>query len=176
MKTIKLVVSIVICQLAGVIGSLFTISALDSWYEGLKKASFNPPGWVFGPAWTILFLLMGYSLYLVWEKGFFVSDGSSPKKLWNPLSEKLWYGSLKEFNVAAVFAVQLVLNMLWSLLFFGLQSPGLAFSEILMLWFAILYTIMNFYRVSKTAAYLLIPYLLWVSFASVLNFMVWYLN
>ena len=174
----KLFISIIVCQLAGVLGSIFTAPAIGEWYYLLNKPSFSPPNWVFAPAWILLYFLMGISLYLVWKNNWKIQGLTEQvgKKAWNPLSTKLWTGSWKEENVAAIFALQLILNALWSVIFFGLRMPGLAFFEILMLWFAILYTIINFYRISKTASYLLIPYILWVSFAAVLNFAVWMLN
>lgn len=178
-KIIKLVISIIICEGAGIVGSIFTVPVISTWYVALQKPSFNPPNWIFAPVWTILFLLMGISLYLVWEKGFKVQDFESKqsgKKAWNPVSEKLWSGSWREENAVAIFVLQLVLNILWSVIFFGLKLPAAAFSEILMLWAAIMYTIFNFYRISKPAAYLLIPYILWVSFATILNFSVAILN
>jgi translocator protein len=174
----KLIISIFVCEIAGAIGSFFTAPAIGNWYYFLVKPSFNPPNWLFAPVWTILFLLMGVSFYLVWVKKWSPREGAeySAKKAWNPVSEKLWTGSWKEENTFMIFVLQLVLNILWSVIFFGLRSPGAAFFEILMLWFAILYTIVNFYRVSKTAAYLFVPYILWVSFAAFLNFSIWRLN
>lgn len=147
--------SIIICQLAGFIGSLFTTPSIPSWYAGINKPSFNPPNWVFAPVWTTLFLLMGISLYLVWRTG--LND--------------------KNVKIAiAVFVFQLVLNSLWSYLFFGLHSPFAAVIEIIFLWIAILASIILFFRISWVAGTLLIPYILWVSFASVLNFAIWRLN
>jgi translocator protein len=174
----KLAISIIVCEAAGLIGSFFTAPAIGSWYYFLNKPSFNPPNWIFAPVWTILFLLMGVSFYLVWLKKWSIREDaeSSDRKAWNPVSEKLWTGSWKEENAFMIFVLQLVLNVLWSVIFFGLKFPGIAFFEILMLWFAIFYTIVNFYRISKTAAYLLIPYILWVSFAAFLNFSIWQLN
>jgi len=174
----KLIISILICELAGAIGSIFTAPAIRSWYYFLNKPSFNPPSWLFAPVWTFLFLLMGISLYLVWSNDFNakVSANDAQKKSWNPISAKLWSGTWREENAVLIFILQLVLNILWSVIFFGLKSPGMAFVEILMLWFAILYTIVNFYRISKTAAYLLLPYILWVSFAAFLNFSIWRIN
>lgn len=151
----KLLVSIVLCIAAGVIGSIFTASSIESWYTLLEKPAFNPPAWVFSPVWTILFILMGISLYLVWNKG-------------------LQYPGVK--SGMFIFGIQLLLNLLWSLLFFRLRSPYYAFIEIILLWFAILLTILQFRKISKTASYLLIPYILWVSFASVLNYYIWILN
>jgi tryptophan-rich sensory protein len=145
----------VVCQLAGIIGSVFTASSVSTWYTALQKPSLNPPSWVFGPVWTTLFVLMGIAAYLIYENGF--------KK--------------KNVRIAlSVFAVQLVLNTLWSILFFGLQNPGLALVEIAFLWLSILSCIVLFYKINKTAAYLLIPYIVWVSFASYLNYTLWILN
>lgn len=174
----RLIVSLILPQLAGIIGSVFTVSAISSWYAGLNKPSFNPPNWIFGPVWTILFLLMGISFYLVWSNNFKADQSQKVLKIkaWNPLSQKLWTGSLQKANVILIFAFQIVLNIWWSIIFFGLRQPGLAFFELLMLWFAILYTIINFHRISKLASYLLIPYILWVSFAGFLNLSIWILN
>ncbi|MFH1649871.1 MAG: TspO/MBR family protein [Candidatus Woesearchaeota archaeon] len=151
----KLIASILICQLAGFIGSFFTITAINSWYSTLVKPSFNPPNWLFGPVWTLLYLLMGISLYLLWVKGFKTKQG------------KL---------ALTFFVIQLVLNTLWSILFFGLQNPMIAFVEIIVLWVSILLTIVFVYRVSNASAYLLVPYVLWVSFAAVLNYAIYALN
>lgn len=151
----KLVFSIIICQLAGLIGSFFTASSIDTWYAALQKPSFNPPSWIFGPVWVTLFVLMGISLYLVWEKGI----------------------KAKGAKTALIFfGIQLALNALWSIIFFGLRSPLYASIEIIILWLAILFTILKFYRISKPAAYLLIPYMLWVSFAAVLNISIAIIN
>ncbi len=147
----KLIISIIIPFLASIIGSLFTTSSVSTWYVELIKPSFNPPSWVFGPVWTTLYLLMGISLYLVWTTKF----------------------DRKAFTV---FGIQLFLNALWSVLFFGLRNPLLAFIEIILLWIAIIATIILFYRINKKAAYLLIPYILWVSFAAILNLSLYLLN
>ncbi len=148
----KLLISIIGVQAVAFLGSLFTRSSVSTWYMTLPKPSFNPPSWVFGPVWTILFLMMAVAAYLIWKKG------------WKH----------REVRVALyVFLGQLVLNLLWSVLFFGLHSPLAALYEIIILWLAILMTIRVFYPLSKTAAYLLIPYILWVTFASVLNFAIW---
>jgi tryptophan-rich sensory protein len=148
----RLISSIIICQLAGIIGSIFTVSSVSSWYATLNKPFFNPPSWVFGPVWTLLYLLMGISLYLIWNN----------KK--------------RTKKALLIFGIQLILNSLWSILFFGLQSPLLAFIEIIFLWSAILLSIIYFYRISKVAAYLLVPYILWVSFAAILNLSIFILN
>lgn len=152
MNIIKLLLSIIICQLAGVVGAIFTTPQIKGWYSGLNKPSFNPPSWIFGPVWTTLFILMGVSLYLVWIKG----D--------------------KTIKARNMFALQLVLNMFWSIIFFHYQSPGIAFAELILLWLVIILTIIKFYKFSKPAAYLLFPYILWVSFAGVLNYFIWILN
>ncbi len=151
----KLVAAILVCEFAGIIGSVFTIPSIPTWYASIQKPSFNPPSWVFAPVWTLLFLLMGISLYLVWIEG------------WKKRNVR---------KAILIFGVQLALNVLWSLLFFGLKSPFYALLEIVILWLAILLTIIEFYKISKKAALLLVPYLLWVSFASILNFYVWMLN
>ncbi|MHC1756605.1 MAG: TspO/MBR family protein [Methanosarcina sp.] len=151
----RLLVSVIICQLAGAIGSIFTSSSLESWYLLLEKPAFNPPSWVFFPVWTTLYTLMGISLYLIWEKGL----------------------QQREVKVGVfLFGLQLGLNILWSLLFFGLRAPYYALLEILVLWLAILLTAIQFWKVSKTASVLLIPYILWVSFAALLNYQIWVLN
>lgn len=147
--------SIAVCLLAAVIGSAFTTPAIPTWYAALLKPALNPPAWVFGPVWTVLYILIGIALYLVWSRG--------------------W--SQKNVQVAmTIFAVQLVLNVLWSYLFFGLQSPFFALIEIVLLWIAIFMTLGAFYRVSVPAALLLLPYLLWVSFAAYLNYGIYILN
>ena len=151
----KLVIAIVISQLAGLIGSVFTISSIPTWYATLQKPSFNPPNWIFGPAWITLYFLMGVAAFLVWRHGL----------------------ERKEVRRAlTIFGGQLVLNALWSIIFFGLHNPFWAFVEIIFLWLAILWMIIAFYKISRPAAYLLLPYILWVSFASILNFSILILN
>ena len=149
----KLIISIFICLFAGFIGSNFTSPAIPTWYATLQKPTFAPPNWVFFPVWTALFILMGISLFLIWQK--------EDKKVKTAIY---------------IFAGQLVLNVLWSVAFFGLRSPIAGLMEIIILWIAILATIMSFVKISRTAAYLLIPYILWVSFAAFLNFSIWGLN
>lgn len=150
---LKLAACIGICFVFAFAGSMFTPLPGSEWYyEILRKPSWNPPDWLFPPAWTLLFLLMGTALYLVSEK-----EG----------------GKIAAY---AVFAVQLVLNLAWSAVFFGLHSPGGALVVIVVLWLAILMTIVKFRKVTPVAGYLLIPYILWVSFASFLNFTIWRLN
>jgi len=175
---VKLIISVLICEGAGIVGSFFTAPAIPIWYASLIKPNFAPPNWLFAPVWITLFFLMGVSLYLVWVKNWKVelSSSESSVKAWNPVSEKLWSGSWKEENALGVFFLQLVLNISWTIMFFELRMPAIAAAEILMLWFAILYTIINFYRISKPAAYLLIPYIVWVTVAAILNFSIARLN
>lgn len=154
MKT-KIVVSIIICQLAGIVGSVFTITAIPGWYASLIKPPFGPPNWLFGPVWLTLYTLMGLALALVWAKGI---------------------GDKKVKQAVVLFAAQLFLNLLWSILFFGLHFTFLAFLEILLMLGFIALTTRRFYWVDRKAAYLMMPYLAWVSFASLLNFSIWFLN
>lgn len=172
---LKFTASVLICEGSGLLGSFFTAPSIPIWYAGLEKPFFSPPNWLFAPVWTFLFFLMGVALYFAWKENF-VPKTSVGQKTWNPLSTKLWNGAWKEENAVAIFVLQLVLNITWSVVFFGLKSPGMAFFVILALWFAILYTIVNFYRISKNAGYCLLPYILWVTFAAILNFAVWRLN
>jgi benzodiazapine receptor len=150
----KLVLSIVLCQLAGFLGSLFTTPAIPTWYKTLNKPFFTPPNWIFSPVWISLFILMGISLFFVWRR-----QGHPKSKL-----------------ALILFFVQLIFNILWSAAFFGLKSPLLGLVDIALLWVAILLTIQNVLRVSRIAGLLLLPYILWVSFAAVLNFSLWTLN
>jgi tryptophan-rich sensory protein len=151
----KLIVSIVICQLVGIIGSIFTRPAIPTWYVSLIKPSFTPPDWVFGPVWIILYFLMGIAASLVWQKGL------EQKQVWHAL---------------ILFGVQLVLNALWSFAFFGMRSPLAGLIVISILAVTIIFTIQSFLRASKAAGILLIPYFLWVAFASGLNLSIWVLN
>lgn len=152
---IRLVVAIAIAELAGIVGSIFTTPSIPTWYATLAKPELAPPNWIFAPVWTTLFVLMGIAAFLVWRKGL----------------------ARRDVKIAlGIFLGQLVLNTLWSIIFFGLQSPGGAFIELIFLWFAILATIIVFARISKPAAWFLIPYILWVSFAGYLNYAIWTLN
>lgn len=148
-KLRQLVLAVLICEGAGLVGSVFTFDSIKSWYPTLVKPWFNPPSWVFGPVWTGLYFLMGISLYLIWK-------GKRKPLKW--------------------FWIQLGLNSLWSVIFFGLHQPLLALGEIGLLWMSIFLTIREFKRVDKRAALLLLPYLAWVSFATVLNFSLVVLN
>lgn len=155
MKNIfRLIISILIPLIIGFAGSFFTASSVDSWYATINKPSFNPPGWIFAPVWTTLYILIGLSFYLVWRNNF----GEARKK------------------VISIYFMQLIFNLLWSVLFFGLKSPLLGFIDIILLLIFIIANTIIFYKISKTAGYLLIPYLLWVSFASILNFSIFLLN
>ncbi|MCX6804040.1 MAG: tryptophan-rich sensory protein [Candidatus Diapherotrites archaeon] len=156
MNLILLVFSVGICFIAAAIGSLFTIANIPAWYATLAKPFFAPPNWLFGPAWTVLYFLMGVSLYLVLKK-------VNLRKILGRIAIEL-------------FALQLLLNVFWSILFFGLKSPFLGVLGIVALWFSIAGTIISFKRISRKAMYLLVPYILWVSFASALNAAVWVLN
>lgn len=153
-QVVGLVVSLMICFAAGGIGGLATTQGLDAWYETLDKPTWNPPNWVFAPVWTTLYGLMGTAVWLVWRGG-----------VWNEVK-----------SAVVLFTVQLVLNGLWSILFFGLQNPGGALIEIVALWLAIFATTILFFRRSMVAGGLMMPYLVWVSFASFLNFTIWNLN
>ncbi len=154
MNVKKLAIAILICEGAGILGSIVTFERISSWYAGLQKPFLTPPNWVFGPAWTLLFFLMGISLYLLLESKKTREAGAATK----------------------IFFMQLGLNVLWSVIFFGLKQPSLAFIEVILLWLAIILTILKSWKASKAAAILLIPYLLWVSFAAALNFAITLLN
>lgn len=151
----RLPVSIGIPQVVGVAAAFATMAGVRDWYPALAKPWFTPPPWVFGPAWTILYLLMGVALWLVWRR---------------------LYAEPQARRALVMFAVQLALNGAWSVLFFGFRAPGFALVEILLLWSAITVTIAWFRPVSRTAALLLVPYWLWVGFATLLNGSIWYLN
>jgi len=155
MSIVKFVGSVGVCFLVAFLGSTATLPSIPTWYERLNKPIFSPPNWIFGPVWTILYFLMGLALYIVWDKN-----------LKNRGKER----------AMDTFILQLVLNLLWSLVFFGLHSPLLALITIFLLWISIFMTIKYFYKISKVASYLLIPYLLWVSFASILNLAIVILN
>jgi tryptophan-rich sensory protein len=152
---IKFIVCLAVTFSAALSASLFTRSALSEWYINLNKPFFTPPDWLFGPVWTVLYLLMALSALLVWNKG-----------LTNAV-----------VRIALVlYLLQLILNFLWTPIFFVLRMPFFAFIEILLLWTAIVLTILVFARVSTAAALLLVPYILWTSFAAVLNLSIWLLN
>ena len=149
----KIIVCAIICLTLGTLSGFSTMHEITNWYQFLIKPSFNPPNWIFGPVWTLLYLMMGVSLGIIWH-----STLEGRKK------------------AMQLFAVQFVLNLGWSFLFFNLHMLGIAFVEIIAMLIAIIFTIFAFYKVNKTASFLLIPYLCWVSFASFSNISIWLLN
>lgn len=150
----RLVLSIIIPYIAGGIGSLATFDAIRTWYATLHKPFFNPPNFIFGPVWTLLYLLQGIALYLFWNSK----------------------GEGKKARGFQLFGIQLVLNAFWSIIFFGLKMPIFAFGEVIVLWIFILLTLHEFKKFDKTAGYLLYPYLVWVGFAAILNLFIVILN
>jgi benzodiazapine receptor len=152
---LKLIIAISIPLLIGFTSGFFTITGAGSWYQTIQKPSWNPPGWVFGPVWTTLYVMMGIALFLIWKSS-----------------------ANKEAKQTAIlfFSIQLVLNFFWSFIFFNQQQPGWALVEIIVLWSAILVTIFSFSKINNTAAWLLVPYISWVSFATILNYTIWKLN
>ena len=148
-----LIALVLACNLIGALGAIWT-SSDEQWYKSIEKPDFNPPGWIFGPVWTLLFTLMGIALYLVW-----VTPSSKIRTI-----------------ALILFGAQFVFNVLWSYLFFGINNPLLSLIEIFILLVFILATGIYFYSVNRFAGYLLIPYFLWVSFASLLNYFIWKLN
>ena len=151
----RLITAIVLVQLAGGIGAFVTTPAIGTWYATLIKPELAPPNWIFGPVWTSLYLLMGIAAFLVWNRGLERADVR---------------------RGLGLFGVQLALNTFWSFLFFGQQNPGAAFLELVILWLAIAATIIAFHKISRPAAYLLLPYIVWVTFAGYLNYSIWTLN
>lgn len=151
----KLIISILVPLLVGAFSGFFTSSGVNGWYATASKPWFNPPNWIFAPVWTTLYILMGIALYLVWKSGADIR--------------------IKQTAII-LFAVQLILNFFWSFIFFKLQLPGWAFAEIVLMWVMIFITILWFGKISAAAAWLLVPYISWVSFAAVLNYAIWKLN
>jgi len=152
---LKLVLSIAVCQGAGLIGTIFTVSSIESWYNLLNQPSFRPPNFLFGPVWTILYTLMGISLYWIW------TVGTKKKEVRKALK---------------LFAVHLVFNATWSIVFFGMHNIPLSLINILVLWILIIMVMIKFYRIDKKASLILLPYLAWVSFATILNYNIFLLN
>lgn len=152
---VKIIIAIVTCNAIGFLSGMATVDSINSWYLQLNKPSFNPPNWIFGPAWTLLYTLMGIAVALIWHKG--------------------WVNKVVR-NAVYLFIAQLLLNAFWSIVFFGMQSPPLALLVILVLLLLIVSCIIIFRRIDKVASWLLIPYLLWVSFATALNFSIVMLN
>ncbi|VVB67469.1 TspO/MBR family protein [Candidatus Norongarragalina meridionalis] len=148
----KLVLSFAACFAAAAIGSFFTMPAIATWYASLVKPAFSPPNWVFGPVWTLLYAMMAVALFIVWRE------------------------KTEKRAAMTAFGAQLALNALWSAAFFGARSPFFGFAAIVLLWLTILDTIIEFRKISSRAAWLLVPYFLWVSFAAYLNYSIWMLN
>ncbi|WNM19944.1 TspO/MBR family protein [Flavobacterium capsici] len=155
-KILRIATVIMTCLAVGYFSSIVTRDNIPTWYVNIVKPSFNPPNWVFAPVWTILYFMMGYAAGRIWN-----------------LIDKHEAEVKKGF---LFFLIQLALNALWSYLFFGLHNPMLASFEIVLLWLMIYETYLQFKKIDKVAAYLLLPYLAWVSFATVLTFSIWYLN
>jgi translocator protein len=151
----KLIIALLIPLAVGGASGFFTASGVQTWYTTIQKPYWNPPNWIFGPVWTSLYIMMGIALFLVWKEE--------------------CSGVLKKTAIA-LFAIQLILNFFWSLIFFGMHQPGWALVEIIAMWLAILATIFAFANVNKTAAWLLVPYIAWVSFATILNYTLWKIN
>jgi translocator protein len=154
-NVVKLIIAIAIPLIVGGISGFFTVSSVGGWYQTINKPSWNPPNWIFGPMWTTLYVMMGIALFLVWK-----TDTST---------------ELKKIAII-LFAVQLILNFFWSFIFFNQHQPGWALADIIAMWCCILLTIFAFAQVNKTAAWLLVPYISWVSFAGILNYTIWRLN
>ena len=155
LSTWKLIIVILICESAGIISGLIANTGMNPWFETLNKPSWNPPAYLFAPVWTMLYLLMGISLWLIWK-----SNTPAPQKI----------------NLIILFSLQLFLNFWWSIIFFKFHSPALALLNIILMLILILLTIINFSKISKPAARLLVPYIAWVSFATILNYTIWILN
>lgn len=154
-KILKIIFSLLICQAAGLIGAIFNSTAVKTWYVHINKPGFTPPNWIFGPVWITLYLLMGISLFLVWNA---------------EINTKVKQAAL------VLFFIQLILNILWSYFFFYLQSPLYGLIEIVILLIFIIFTMLRFFTIRPLAGFLLVPYVLWVGFAAVLNYSIWQLN
>ena len=152
---LKAVVSLALPQVAGLTAAAFTVTGEGSWYRTIQKPSWNPLGWLFAPVWTTLYILMGIAFFIIWKS---VAD----EKIKRP--------------AMAFWVIQLVFNFFWTIIFFYTKQIGYAFAEIVLLWLLILITIFLFSRISKLAAWLLVPYISWVSFAAMLNYAIWELN
>jgi len=152
---LKLIIAICIPLAVGFTSGFFTISGVGSWYQTIQKPSWNPPNWIFGPVWTTLYILMGVSLFLIWKS----QENKDARQ-----------------TAVILFSIQLILNFFWSFIFFNQHQVGLALIEIIAMWIAILFTIFAFAKINNTAAWLLVPYISWVSFATILNYTIWKLN
>ena len=153
-RWIGLALFVVVCLGAGGLGAIATTPEIDGWYKTIEKPAWNPPDYIFGPVWTTLFLMMAIAGWLVWQRA----------------------GARDAAMALTLFGIQLVLNVAWSWIFFAAHQPGWAFAEMIILWLAILATTVAFFRSSQSAGWLMLPYLAWVSFASVLNFAIWRMN
>ena len=151
----KLIISILICETTGIASGLIANTGMNAWFDALNKPSWNPPAFLFAPVWTFLYLLMGISLWLIWKSA-------------APVAQKS--------NAIILFSLQLFLNFWWSIIFFKFHSPAFALVDIILLLILILFTIISFSKLSKPAAWLLVPYIAWVSFATILNYSIWVLN
>lgn len=151
---IKLIISILLPLSVGAIAGMFTAQAVPTWYASLNRPSFNPPNWVFGPVWTFLYILLGFSFFLIWKL-----ENSKQRNL------AIW-----------AFSIQLLLNFIWSFLFFYFNMIGIALIEIILLWLSIVFMLYSFYRINHLSAFINIPYLLWVTFATILNAGYYFLN
>lgn len=155
-KIVKIIAVVAVCLAIGYFSGTVTRSAILDWYPTLEKTSFNPPNWIFAPVWTALYIMMGVAAGLVWNR--------------------IKYQTEAVKKALVFFIIQLILNAMWSYLFFGLRNPMLAGLEIIVLWLMIYETYIQFTKINKTAGYLFIPYLAWVSFAAILNASIWWLN
>ncbi len=162
---IKALILVTVCEIVGIIAGLATAEGVTSWFQTIEKPFFNPPGWLFAPVWTLLYFLMGLAAALVWHKG---TD--------NGKEQIFEMGSDKVRIALGLFGIQLILNFCWSFLFFKYHLLLIAFIEIITMLVFIVLTTIHFYRIHKLAGILMLPYILWVSFASVLNFSLWWLN
>ncbi len=151
----KLIISFIVTFAAAALGSYFTTPNISTWYASLNKPFFSPPGWIFAPVWSILYILMAIALYLIWKKD-------------APQEEKT--------KAIILYAIQLSLNTLWSVIFFGMREPGIALAEIIVLETAIILTALSFRKISPVAERLFIPYIIWVGFAIILNLSIVVLN
>ena len=155
LNTWKLIISVAACEISGIVSSMLSGAVINPWFDNLRKPAWNPPSYLFGPVWAILYLVMGISIWLIWK---------SNKRMHE-----------KEIAIT-FFVIQLFLNFWWSMLFFKFHSPPLALVDIILLLTVMILTAFKFFPISKTAAYLFIPYICWVAFATVLNYSIWVLN
>ncbi len=154
----KIIIAVFVCLVLGGLSGIATVSEIKNWYLQLNKPSFNPPNWLFGPAWSTLYTFMGIAFALIWDR----LEKANTKLL--------------SANAIRFFLIQFVLNLLWSSIFFSLHLIAFALIEMLVLWVFILLTILHFYKINKFAGIILIPYILWVSFATLLTASILYLN